>query len=75
MPTTYLEAIREGLWEEMERDSDVFLIGEDIGVYGGAFKITSGFLERFGEHRVVDTPIAESAIVGAAIGAGLMGLR
>src|SRR5512147_1702401 len=75
MATTYLEAIREGLWEEMERDPNVFLIGEDIGVYGGAFKITAGFLEHFGEQRVVDTPIAESAIVGAAIGAGLMGLR
>jgi 2-oxoisovalerate dehydrogenase E1 component beta subunit len=75
MPTTYLEAIREGIWEEMERDANVFLIGEDIGVYGGAFKMTTGFLERFGERRVVDTPIAESAIVGAAIGASLMGLR
>ena len=75
MPTTYLEAIREGLWEEMERDPNVFLIGEDIGVYGGAFKVTAGFLEKFGERRVVDTPISESAIVGAAIGAGLMGLR
>ena len=75
MPTTYLEAIREGMWEEMERDPAVFLIGEDIGVYGGAFKVTAGFLERFGERRVVDTPIAESAIVGAAIGASLMGLR
>ena len=75
MPTTYLEAIREGLWEEMERDPDVFLIGEDIGVYGGAFKVTAGFIEHFGERRVVDTPISESAIVGAAIGAGLMGLR
>lgn len=75
MPTTYLEAIREGLWEEMERDPNVFLIGEDIGVYGGAFKITAGFLEKFGEKRVVDTPISESAIVGASIGAGLMGLR
>jgi pyruvate/2-oxoglutarate/acetoin dehydrogenase E1 component len=75
MPTTYLEAIREGIWEEMERDPAVFLIGEDIGVYGGAFKVTAGFLERFGERRVVDTPIAESAIVGAAIGASLMGLR
>ena len=75
MPTTYLEAIREGIWEEMERDANVFLIGEDIGVYGGAFKMTTGFLERFGEKRVVDTPIAESAIVGAAIGASLMGLR
>jgi 2-oxoisovalerate dehydrogenase E1 component beta subunit len=75
MPTTYLEAIREGLWEEMERDPNVFLIGEDIGVYGGAFKVTAGFLEKFGERRVVDTPISESAIAGAAIGAGLMGLR
>jgi 2-oxoisovalerate dehydrogenase E1 component beta subunit len=75
MPTTYLEAIREGLWEEMERDPNVFLLGEDIGVYGGAFKVTAGFLERFGEKRVVDTPISESAIAGAAIGAGLMGLR
>jgi 2-oxoisovalerate dehydrogenase E1 component beta subunit len=75
MPTTYLEAIREGLWEEMERDPNVFLLGEDIGIYGGAFKVTAGFLERFGEKRVVDTPISESAIAGAAIGAGLMGLR
>ena len=75
MPTTYLEAIREGLWEEMERDPNVFLLGEDIGVYGGAFKVTSGFFEHFGEKRVVDTPISEAAIAGAAIGAGLMGLR
>src|SRR5215472_12365389 len=75
MPTTYLEAIREGLWEEMERDPNVFLIGEDIGVYGGAFKITQGFIEHFGEKRVVDTPISEAAIVGAAIGASFMGLR
>jgi pyruvate/2-oxoglutarate/acetoin dehydrogenase E1 component len=75
MPTTYLEAIREGLWEEMERDPDVFLLGEDIGVYGGAFKVTAGFIERFGERRVVDTPISEAGIVGAAIGAGFMGLR
>ncbi|HKE22947.1 MAG TPA: alpha-ketoacid dehydrogenase subunit beta [Bryobacteraceae bacterium] len=75
MATTYLEAIREGLWEEMERDPNVFLLGEDIGVYGGAFKVTAGFHEHFGGKRVVDTPISESAIVGAAIGAGLMGLR
>ncbi len=75
MSTTYLEAIREGLWEEMERDPDVFCIGEDIGEYGGAFKVTAGFLERFGARRVVDTPISEGAIVGASIGAGLMGLR
>lgn len=75
MPTTYLEAIREGLWEEMERDANVFLIGEDIATYGGAFKVTAGFVEKFGETRVVDTPISESAIVGASIGASLMGLR
>lgn len=75
MPTTYLEAIREGLWEEMERDPNVFLLGEDIGVYGGAFKVTDGFIEHFGERRVVDTPISEGAIVGAAIGASFMGLR
>jgi 2-oxoisovalerate dehydrogenase E1 component beta subunit len=75
MSTTYLEAIREGLLEEMERDPDVFLIGEDIGVYGGAFKVTAGLLERFGERRVVDTPISESGIVGASVGAALMGLR
>jgi pyruvate/2-oxoglutarate/acetoin dehydrogenase E1 component len=75
MSTTYLEAIREGLWEEMERDPNVFLIGEDLGVYGGAFKVTAGFLEHFGEKRVVDTPISESAIVGSAIGASLQGLR
>ena len=75
MPTTYLEAIREGLWEEMERDPNVFVLGEDVGVYGGAFKVTDGFIQHFGARRVVDTPISESAIVGAAIGAGLMGLR
>ena len=73
--TTYLEAIRQGMWEEMERDASVFVLGEDVGVYGGAFRITEGFLERFGEERVVDTPISESAIVGAAIGAALMGMR
>src|SRR5260370_19127734 len=75
MPTTHLEAIREWMREEMARELNVFLIGEDIGAYGGAFKVTAGFLEEFGEKRVVDTPIAESAIVGAAIGASLMGLR
>jgi len=75
MSTTYLEAIRQGIWEEMERDPDVFLIGEDIGIYGGAFKVTAGMFEAFGERRVIDTPVSESAIVGAAIGAGLMGLR
>jgi len=72
---TYLEAIRQGIWEEMERDSSVFLLGEDIGVYGGAFKVTAGMLEKFGEERVIDTPICESAMVGAAVGAALMGMR
>ena len=72
---TYLEAIRQGLWEEMEADPRVFLIGEDIGTYGGAFRLTAGFLERFGPERVIDTPISESAIVGAASGAALLGMR
>ncbi|HSM36257.1 MAG TPA: alpha-ketoacid dehydrogenase subunit beta [Longimicrobiales bacterium] len=74
-PVTLLEAIREALWEEMERDPDVFLMGEDIGIYGGAFKVTDGFLDRFGEHRVVDTPISEAGFTGAAAGAAHMGLR
>ncbi len=72
---TYLEAIRQGIWEEMERDPDVFCLGEDIGAYGGAFKITAGMLDHFGERRVIDMPLSESAIAGAAIGASLMGLR
>jgi 2-oxoisovalerate dehydrogenase E1 component beta subunit len=72
---TYLDAIHQGIWEEMERDSSVFLLGEDIGAYGGAFKVTAGMLEKFGPERVIDTPISESAIVGAAVGAALMGLR
>ncbi len=75
MEVTYLEAIRQGIWEEMERDPSVFVLGEDIGIYGGAFKVTAGMLERFGEQRVIDTPICESAIVGAAIGASFAGLR
>lgn len=73
--TTYVEAIRQGIWEEMERDDRVMLLGEDIGSYGGAFKVTAGMLEHFGHDRVVDTPICESAIVGAAIGAAYMGMR
>jgi 2-oxoisovalerate dehydrogenase E1 component beta subunit len=75
MPTTYLEAIRQGLFEEMRRDPSVFLIGEDIGVYGGAFKVTEGMIEEFGPDRVIDAPISESAIVGAAIGASMVGMR
>lgn len=73
--STYLQAISRALRDEMRRDARVFLIGEDIAVMGGAFKITHGFLEEFGRERVVDTPIAESGIVGACIGAALMGLR
>lgn len=75
MEITYLEAIRQALWEEMDRDEHVFMLGEDIGVYGGAFKVTKGFLEKFGSERVIDTPLSESAFVGAAIGAALMGMR
>src|ERR1700690_2481930 len=76
MPTlTYLEAIRQGIWEEMERDPTVFCLGEDIGIYGGAFKVTDGFIHRFGPERVIDTPIAEAAIVDAAYGASLTGMR
>jgi 2-oxoisovalerate dehydrogenase E1 component beta subunit len=72
---THLEAIRQGIWEEMERDPSVFLLGEDIAEYGGAFKVTAGMLEKFGKDRVIDTPISEAAIVGTAIGAALMGMR
>ena len=72
---TYLEAIRQALFEEMERDENVFLLGEDIGAYGGAFKVTDGLLDRFGEQRVIDTPISEAGFVGAAAGAAHMGMR
>jgi pyruvate/2-oxoglutarate/acetoin dehydrogenase E1 component len=76
MPTsTYIEAISRGMWEEMERDPSVFLLGEDIGVYGGAFKATKGFLEHFGEERIIDTTLSEAAIVGAATGAAVVGMR
>ena len=72
---TYLIAIAEALWEEMERDERVFMLGEDIGVYGGAFKVTEGFIDRFGPERVMDTPIAEETIVGMSVGAAMEGLR
>ena len=72
---TYLEAIRQALFEEMDRDPNVFCLGEDIGAYGGAFKVTEGLLERFGANRVIDTPISEAAIVGAAAGAAHLGMR
>jgi pyruvate/2-oxoglutarate/acetoin dehydrogenase E1 component len=72
---TYLEALRQALDEELARDERVFLLGEDIGVYGGAFKVTDGLIDRFGPSRVIDTPISEAAIVGAAVGAAYMGMR
>jgi 2-oxoisovalerate dehydrogenase E1 component beta subunit len=72
---TFLEAIRDGIAEEMERDPDVFLMGEDIGAYGGAFKVTEGLLQKFGERRVLDMPISEAGFVGAAAGAAHMGMR
>ena len=72
---TYVEAINRALHQEMSLDTRVFVLGEDVGAYGGAFKATEGLIERFGPERVIDTPISETAIVGAAIGAALMGLR
>jgi 2-oxoisovalerate dehydrogenase E1 component beta subunit len=72
---TYLQAISDGLREEMRRDERVFLIGEDIGLYGGAFKVTQGFQEEFGEWRVIDAPLSETAIVGGCTGAALVGMR
>ncbi|MBO8141248.1 MAG: alpha-ketoacid dehydrogenase subunit beta [Firmicutes bacterium] len=72
---TYREALRQALREEMLRDERVFLLGEDIGAYGGSYAVTKGFLEEFGEKRVKDTPISETAIVGAATGAAMAGLR
>jgi 2-oxoisovalerate dehydrogenase E1 component beta subunit len=71
---TYLEAVRQGLWDEMEKDPRVFLLGQDIGRYGGPFRVTAGFLDRFGAERILDTPISESAMVGCAIGAAMMGM-
>jgi 2-oxoisovalerate dehydrogenase E1 component beta subunit len=72
---TYLQAISDGLRQEMRRDKRVFVIGEDVGVYGGAFKVTQGFQEEFGEWRVIDAPLSETAIVGGCTGAAIMGMR
>ncbi len=72
---TMREAISQALWEEMERDERVFILGEEVGVWGGTYAVTRGFYDHFGEKRVKDTPIAESVIIGAAIGAALTGLR
>ncbi|NPV85910.1 MAG: alpha-ketoacid dehydrogenase subunit beta [Anaerolineae bacterium] len=72
---TMREAISQALWEEMERDPDVFILGEEVGVWGGTYAVTKGFYDHFGADRVRDTPIAEAVIVGAAIGAAMAGLR
>jgi 2-oxoisovalerate dehydrogenase E1 component beta subunit len=72
---TFVEALRQALDEELARDERIFILGEDVGVYGGAFKVTEGLQEKYGEGRVIDTPISEAAIVGAACGAAIMGLR
>jgi len=72
---TYAEAVREAMTQEMERDKRVFLIGEDVGAYGGAFQVSYGMLEKFGRDRIVDTPITELGIAGAATGAALIGMR
>jgi len=72
---TMREAISQALWEEMERDPKVFILGEEVGIWGGTYAVTKGFYDHFGEKRVKDTPIAEAAIIGAAIGAALTGLR
>lgn len=73
--TTYIEAITSALYEEMERDESVFMIGEDIGLYGGVFKATKGLQKRFGEERVIDSPISEAYIVGGCVGAAMVGMR
>ena len=72
---TYLQAISDGLRQEMQRDKRVYVIGEDVGVYGGAFKVTQGFQDEFGPWRVIDAPLSETAIVGSCTGAAIMGLR
>lgn len=72
---TMREAISQAIWEEMERDPNVFIMGEEVGVWGGTYAVTKGFYDHFGENRVRDTPIAEAAIIGSAIGAALTGLR
>jgi pyruvate dehydrogenase E1 component beta subunit len=72
---TMREAISQALWEEMERDPDVFIMGEEVGVWGGSYAVTKGFYDHFGAERVKDTPISEAAIIGAAVGAAMTGLR
>ena len=72
---TYLQAISSALRDELRADERVLVMGEDIGVFGGAFKVTDGFVEEFGTDRVMDTPLAESAIIGCAVGAAVVGMR
>ena len=74
-PKTLIEAITEAMYEEMEADERVFCIGEDIGFYGGVFKATKGLFDRFGGERVIDSPLSESMIIGAGVGAALVGMR
>ena len=73
--TSYIEAINQAMHEEMERDERVFVIGEDVGVYGGVFKATKGLYDRFGSERVIDSPISEVYIAGGSVGAAMVGLR
>ena len=72
---TYLESLQRALQQVLREDPDAFTMGEDIGAYGGAFKLTDGFLEEFGDQRIIDSPIVETGLVGAAIGAGMAGLK
>src|SRR5665647_1627327 len=72
---TFAQAIRDAMREEMHRDKNVFLMGEDIGLYGGGFGVSRGMLEEFGEKRIVETPISETTYTGAGVGASLLGLR
>jgi pyruvate/2-oxoglutarate/acetoin dehydrogenase E1 component len=72
---TYAEALREGIRQMMEKDNSIFVIGEDVGVYGGAFGVTAGLIDLYGADRIIDTPISEAAIAGACIGAALTGMR
>src|SRR5258708_35565206 len=72
---SFREALREAMVEEMERDPNIFLMGEEVGYYNGAYKVSEGMLEKFGEKRVIDTPIAEAGFVGVGIGAAMVGMR
>ncbi|MCW8800008.1 MAG: alpha-ketoacid dehydrogenase subunit beta, partial [Desulfobacter sp.] len=73
--TTYREAVREGIRNAMQKDDRVFLMGEDVGRYGGCFAVSKGLLEEFGKERIIDTPLCESAFTGAGIGAAMNGMR